>query len=87
MTKFIAIVTFWLSICSFYLLPFISNRVLRLCLKILLAISLVISLTFALSYNILDITLALFLVLVLSELAELKIKNDIQKVKLEFCVQ
>ncbi|MFS4464716.1 hypothetical protein ACMFKE_04855 [Staphylococcus haemolyticus] len=63
------------SIIVFYLYSYLTNKVLRICSFIILDICLVIAINVANAYNYLDVVLILLFLVILFELAELKIKT------------
>lgn len=70
------------SIIAFYLYSYLSNKVLRACSFIILDICLVIAINISIAYDFLDTVLILLFLLILFELAELKIKHKEIQVRL-----
>lgn len=63
------------SIILFYLYSYLTNKVLRICSFIILDICLVVAINVANAYNYLDVVLILLFLVILFELAELKINT------------
>lgn len=71
--EYISILSLFLSILTFYIATTIEYKLLRICLGVMLSIFISVSITFAIAYGVLEYVLALFILVILVELIELKV--------------
>ena len=63
------------TLLPFYLYSYLSNKILKICLFLIAEVSLSIAITYASSYHYLEMLISLLFLVILFEVAELKIKN------------